>query len=155
MAGFPERLDGRELRRRLPGLAEAVAATPGVDLVLLREGKRNLALADGREVRFGARDAGPAAELLARYDEPDVLARQLDRLNGFANSGDLIAVGHWDAERRRQVNFEQQAGGHGSIGGSQLHPFLLLKPEWGVEARGLEGAHQVYDVLMRLRPGAA
>jgi len=30
-----------------------------------------------------------------------------------------------------QVNFEDKVGGHGSIGGDQLHPFVLAKREWG------------------------
>jgi len=51
----------------------------------------------------------------------------------------------------RQVNFENQAGGHGSIGGEQLRPFVLAKKEWGFDTSGIKGAHELHAILRRLR----
>ena len=78
-----------------------------------------------------------------------MLARQLDRLNSFGRAGDLILFGAYDGHV--QVNLENQTGGHGSIGGEQAHPFLMVKEEWGVDTSGVEGAHQLHPILMDLR----
>ncbi len=51
----------------------------------------------------------------------------------------------------KQVNFENQAGGHGSIGGEQLHPFLLAKREWGSDTTSVRGAHHLHPLLCSLR----
>jgi hypothetical protein len=81
--------------------------------------------------------------------EQEILRGQLARLGSFERSGDLIAVaGFRDA---RQLNFEQQAGGHGSIGGEQLHPFLLSRSELGLDASGVRDAAELHAVLSDLR----
>jgi hypothetical protein len=51
----------------------------------------------------------------------------------------------------KQVNFENQAGGHGSIGGEQLHPFVLAKRDWGIDTTNVHGAHQLHPILSGLR----
>ena len=148
-ASFPDRMPLPEIRRRFPGLAEKLAGLDRLAFVLGRDRGVNVALAPAGELRWGAGDAGEARELLGRFDDPDVLARQLDRLNSFGRSGDLILFGAYDG--RTQVNLENQAGGHGSIGGEQAHPFLMVKEEWGLDTSHVEGAHQLHPLLIDLR----
>ena len=90
--------------------------------------------------------------LLERFDSPDVLAQQLRRLNSFETSGDLILFGAYDG--LRQVNFEDQVGGHGSIGGDQLHPFLLGKKEWTLDTSTVTNASDLYPMLVAIRDRA-
>jgi hypothetical protein len=87
--------------------------------------------------------------MLAPYDDPDILFDQLSRLNSFQNAGDLVVFGAFIDGK--QVNFENQAGGHASIGGDQLHPFVLAKKEWGIDLAAVTGAHQLHQVLSDLR----
>ncbi len=87
--------------------------------------------------------------LLERFDEPEVLAAQLRRLNSFERSGDLVVFGAYDGNK--QVNFEDQVGGHGSVGGDQLHPFLLAKKEWGFDTTQVTNASDLYPMLLSLR----
>ena len=47
----------------------------------------------------------------------------------------------------KQVNFENQDGGHGAIGGEQLHPFVLAKDEWGIDTSGVHRAHELHPIL--------
>ncbi|HYM96688.1 MAG TPA: hypothetical protein VET26_05275, partial [Candidatus Sulfotelmatobacter sp.] len=51
----------------------------------------------------------------------------------------------------RQINFENQAGGHGSIGGEQLHPFVLARKECGIDTSRVIGAHELHPILCALR----
>lgn len=137
-ADFPERLRRSEVDRRFPGIAEALAATPGVAMVLAREGDATTYL--------------PSPAPLESFGDPDRLRRQLDRLLASDACGDLVVVAGWaDAARRRQVNFEEQAGGHGSIGGEQDRPFLLVKREWGIDVAGVEDAAGLHEILWGLR----
>lgn len=154
-AAWPHRLQVPEIERRFPGLAERLASHPSIALVLGREGPVNHAFTAAGRHRFEGRPEGALADLLRAYDDPGVLARQLDRLNSFQRSGDLLVFARWDPARQEQVNFEEQAGGHGSIGGAQLHPFVLAARRTGLHeaARSIEGAHQLHEPLLRLRPG--
>lgn len=142
-AAFPDRLDAGEVRRRFPGLVEYVAGLPGVGLVLLREGDRDVAYTAGGRLRL--------EEAVQAYGPAEVLVPQLHRLNGFQAAGDIILFGRWDAARGVQVNFEDQAGGHGSIGGDQGEPFLMARREWGVDTSGVMGAHELHPILRGLR----
>ena len=138
------RLDYRELNARHPELASSVSGLDKVALVMTRDGERDVFLKGGCEL-----DGQAIKTLLARYDDPEILLEQLTRLNSFQNSGDLVVFGTFS--QGKQVNFENQAGGHGSIGGEQLHPFVLAKRDWGLDTSAVRGAHQLHPILSSLR----
>jgi hypothetical protein len=138
------RLDYSELRRRHPELAAGISALDKVALVMARDQKRDVFLKGGSEL-----DDDRTMGLLARYDDASILLEQLSRLNSFDNSGDLVVFGEFIDGK--QVNFENQSGGHGSIGGEQLHPFVLAKREWSIDTTAVHGAHQLHPILCSLR----
>lgn len=148
-ASFPDRLPLPEVRRRFPGLAERLAGLDRLAFVLGRDRGVNVAVTPAGDLRWGSEDAGEARELLARFDEPGVLARQLDKLNSFGRAGDLLVFGAYDG--RQEVNLESQAGGHGSIGGEQGHPFVLARSDWGLDTSQVEDASQLHPMLLELR----
>jgi hypothetical protein len=139
-----QRLDYRRIAAAHPGLAERLSALDRVGLIMARDGDDDVFLQGGHEVSGEA-----LRSLLAAYDDAGILRRQLTRLNSFRAAGDLVAFGRFIDGR--QVNFENQAGGHGSIGGEQLHPFVLAKSEWGLDLANVEGAHQLHPILCGLR----
>ena len=69
--------------------------------------------------------------------------------NDFRAAGDLVVFGRFI--EGKQVNFENQAGGHGSIGGEQLHPFVLSRKELGLDVSKVNGAHELHPLLSELR----
>ena len=155
-ADWPHRLPAAEVAHRFRHIIDRLAAHPGVALVLARDGRVNhLYASGGVHHAFERRPSAAVAAILGAYDDPAILTRQLDRLNSFERSGDLVVFGRWDSQQGFQVNFEDQAGGHGSIGGAQVHPFVLAREGTGVPeaAPGIEGAHQLHAPLWRLRPG--
>ncbi|MDQ6721956.1 MAG: alkaline phosphatase family protein [Candidatus Dormibacteraeota bacterium] len=133
-----------ELNADFPHLAGNIAACDGVALVMAREGREDVFIAGGKEFRGDA-----VKPILAQYDDPAILLSQLSRLNSFERSGDLVIFGAFKGGK--QVNFENQAGGHGSIGGEQAHPFVLAKREWALDVTTVQGAHELHPVLVRLR----
>jgi len=133
-----------ELTASHPDLAGALSSLEKIALVMARDGKRDVFLNGGSVL-----EGGDLKALLARYDDEDILQEQLSRLNSFENSGDLILFGAF--VEGKQVNFENQDGGHGSIGGEQLHPFLLAKREWVIDTSRVHGAHEMHPILCALR----
>jgi hypothetical protein len=142
----PKRFRYSELTAQFPSLAKSIAAVDGVALVMARDGQEDVFLAGGQEYRGDA-----IKQVLAQFDDPDILLSQLSRLNSFERSGDLVIFGAF--KEGKQVNFENQAGGHGSIGGEQAHPFVLAKRAWGIDTTNVRGAHELHPILSRLRDG--
>ncbi len=138
------RLTVDELCARYPELLPKLVACERIALAMGRRGQEDVFWSAGREV------AGEGLkQTLAPYDDPDILLEQLRRLNSFELAGDLVLFAAFDGDR--QVNFENQRGGHGSIGGDQLHPFVLAKHEWGVDTSEVRGAHELHPILCELR----
>lgn len=135
LAGSERRLSYSEVVAQSPALIDTLRRMDEVALVMARDGDKDVFLDRGRGLDF--------------YDEPDILRAQLARLNSFENSGDLVLFGAF--RDGRQVNFENQAGGHGSIGGEQLHPFMLARRKWGLDTSHVTGAHQIHPILSELR----
>jgi hypothetical protein len=138
------RLGFRDLSSRLPDLAAGISSLEKVALVMARDGERDVFFKGGSEL-----DAEALRIELAQYDDAGILREQLARLNSFESSGDLVVFGAFI--NGRQMNFENQAGGHGSIGGEQLHPFVLAKRDWGIDTTNVHGAHQLHPILSGLR----
>jgi hypothetical protein len=147
-ADIPGRLDQLQLESRFPGLIAKVAGLDGIGVVMVRDAlfTRDGAFSLGSPLQAGTR------ALLERFDDPEILASQLRRLNSFERSGDLVVFGAYDG--REQVNFEDQVGGHGSIGGDQLHPFLLARKEWGLDTSQVTNTSELHPLLVRLRDRA-
>ena len=132
----PRRLSLGEVKARFPQLPAVLGEIDEVALVMAREGDQDVI-------------QGKGADLSVYGEDAEILREQLSRLNSFASSGDLIVFGAWKGGK--QVNFEEQAGGHGSIGGEQLRPFVLAKREWGLDLSQVRGAHELHPILCGLR----
>lgn len=142
--GEPKRLGFAEVVRRHPDLAVQMSALQEVALLMARDGTADVFMKSGVELRGDALES-----TLAQYDDPAILHSQLSRLNSFEAAGDLVVFGSFS--NGKQINFENQAGGHGSIGGEQLLPFVLAKKEWGIDTTRIIGAHQMHPILCGLR----
>jgi len=112
--------------------------------VMARDGKHDVFVKGGSVLGGDELKA-----LLAHYDDAEILLQQLTRLNSFQKAGDLVLFGAFVGGK--QVNFENQDGGHGSIGGEQLHPFVFAKRDWGLDTSNVRGAHELHPILCALR----
>ena len=151
-ADLPGRLDARAVELAFPGLIPRLAQLNGVGLVMLKDPEGGVLATADRELSLRLPLDGDTRSLLERFDKPEILAQQLRRLNAFDVAGDLVIFGSYDGEK--QVNFEDQVGGHGSIGGDQLHPFLLVKTTWAFDTSFVTNASDLYPMLVGLRDRA-
>ena len=105
-----------------PGLLQALVDHPGIGIVLVKSGNDTVALYDGGKVCL--EDATTAEiDFLSRYDDPEIVRRQLIALASMPCAGDLMVFGAFDGQR--VVNFEDHGGAHGGLGGVQMFPFII------------------------------
>ncbi len=148
-ADIAGRLDVQTIEPAFPGLVSNLAALDRVGMVMMKERGGGMLVTAGGRFSLGLPLDPRTRTLLERFDSPEVLAHQLRRLNSFERSGDLVVFGAYDG--RQQVNFEHQVGGHGSIGGEQLHPFVLAKREWSFDTSSVTSSADLYPMLVNLR----
>lgn len=139
LADTGRRLDFSAIKAKRADLVDWLQTRPEVAVLMAREGRQDVLFFNGPQ--------------LGAYDDEAILRAQLSRLNSFESCGDLVVFGAF--RDGKQVNFENQAGGHGSIGGEQLHPFVLAKKEWGLETGRVKGAHELHPILCDLRDALA
>ena len=135
LAESGRRMTYSEVRSARPDLLSWLQRREEVALVMARDGEEDVLLFNGPQIQA--------------YDDAGILRAQLSRLNSFGNCGDLVVFGAF--QDGKQFNFEKQAGGHGSIGGEQLHPFVLAKKDWGLDTSHVNGAHELHPLLCGLR----
>lgn len=143
-AGRARRMTYAEVNDFQPELMARLSSLDGIAFVMARNGDKDVLVRQGRVL-----EPGEERSLLAEFDDPEILRAQISRLNSFAAAGDVVVFGAFVSDR--QVNFEDQAGGHGSIGGEQLHPFVLAKGDWRLDTDAIRGAHELHPVLCDLR----
>jgi len=130
ITGRPHRLTVREIKENQPLLLPFLCGHKGIGFVMARgEGQKICFFHRSGEVRVTPGSPPPAAELsfLKIYGDPLKLLPELCRFAADESCGDLILFGAYDG--KQIVCFDEQVGGHGSVGGEQTRPFLILPPE--------------------------
>jgi hypothetical protein len=125
ITGSPRRLRATEVEQAQPLLVRFLSRHKGIGFVLARGDADTVwCYHDGAAISGTA--AAPPSELafLSVYGEPGELWPQLCRFALDDACGDLILFGAYDG--KRIVCFDDQVGGHGSVGGEQYQPFLIL-----------------------------
>lgn len=149
VSGPPHRLHWREVEAAHPLLIGFLQGHEGIGFVLAR--------GEGGRICFFHRDgvleADPAAptgnwDFLRPYGEPEELVGELCRFAADEACGDLVIFGAYDGERI--ACFDDQVGGHGSVGGEQARPFLILPAGHPLlDREGLSGYEFLYRELFR------
>jgi hypothetical protein len=135
-----------EIEARAPGLLRAMAAHPGIGLVLVRERGKVVAFHQAGSVVLD--DAPPEdLEFLRVYDDPELLRGQLIDLARMPSAGDLLVFGAYDGTR--VVAFEDHAGAHGGLGGVQHFPFFVSPRESTLEFASVTDATQLNELFVR------
>ncbi len=127
ITGSRQRLNALEVEAAQPLLVHFLSQHKGIGFVLAKGVSDEIwCYHDGGHICASAKTPPPELELefLRPYGTPDKLWPQLCKFAQEEACGDLILFGAYDGERI--VCFDDQVGGHGSIGGEQSQPFLIL-----------------------------
>ncbi len=127
ITGENRRLTWQEIESVQPLLIPFLSRHKGIGFVMAR--------GEGEEICFfhsrGRFCAVPEGEIslqdthfLQTYGDPEEILPEIIRFASGENCGDLILFGAYDG--KRVICFDDQVGGHGSVGGEQLFPFIML-----------------------------
>jgi predicted AlkP superfamily pyrophosphatase or phosphodiesterase len=133
------------IKENFPDLIDRLRKMPEIDCILIKDYKRDLLITKDKIFQLGRKKDKQLLKYLSKFDNPEILRKQLLRFNSFESAGDIVIFGKYS--RGVQINFENQWGGHGAIGGDQMHPFLLVKKRWKMRTSKLDGAHLVYKAI--------
>jgi hypothetical protein len=128
ITGIPHRLSWREVEQAQPLLLRFLQQHKGIGLVLARgeaPGEVCIFHPGGRLfTQPGSIHRQEELEFLRPYGVPDDVVEELRRFGSGGNCGDLVIFGALDEEGI--ACFDDQVGGHGSVGGEQSRPFIIL-----------------------------
>ncbi|HUQ85325.1 MAG TPA: alkaline phosphatase family protein [Candidatus Limnocylindrales bacterium] len=143
------RMNYKYFKKTFPDLIENILALDEVRGAIVRSNENHLFLTSYGKFYLNRPLDKKAREVLARYDTPEIVAKQLIDLSSFESAGDVIFIGQH--KENHQISFEAPACGHGSIGGSQAHPFIMLKKSHKLDTGNMTDARHLYPFLSSLR----
>ncbi|RKR87809.1 type I phosphodiesterase/nucleotide pyrophosphatase [Micromonospora pisi] len=142
---YPGKPTRAEIEAAHPGLVNALAAHPGVGVVVVGDESGPVAVGKRGEHHLGdGRVTGE--DPLAGYGPR--AATDLLRHQEIAHVGDLVLISTIDSGTEEVAAFEELVGSHGGLGGWQTDAFLLHPAEWPVEADPLIGPVAVHRQLL-------
>ncbi len=142
------RMSYAQIKRKYPGFIKKILSSDEIGGAVVRDGDKHLFITNKAKFYLNENLNQTAQDILSKYDKPKIVCKQLIDLNSFDNSGDIIFVGQH--EKNHQISFEAPVCGHGSIGGSQAHPFILLKKSHKLDTSDITDARYLHPFLSSL-----
>ncbi len=140
-------MDLDEVALLYPHLLPRLLEQPGIGWIVGRQGEQVVVMNKEGTLTLGHGEYVEGSHPLAGLPEPGFVAHQLRRLTSYPHSGDLILLGAWEAGR--VVSFEDQAAGHGGLGGPQGYPFIVYPAEAVLSLDGWDAPGALYQHFIR------
>jgi uncharacterized membrane protein YvlD (DUF360 family) len=145
--GYDHRLTVEELEELHPGLIGALAAHPGVGLLMVRSATRGAVVFGARGLRYLDEDVVEGEDPTVIFGEHAVMS--LQREDAMTHAPDLLLLSQYDPVMGEVAAFEELIGSHGGLGGPQTRAFILHPSEWTLDEEVPLGAPAVYRNLRR------
>lgn len=142
------RMNYKQFSKKFPGFIQKIVSTDEIAGVIVKDAKNNLFITKDKVFSLDQPLNNGVRTYLQKFDKPEIVAKQLSALNSFKNSGDIIILA--EQEKKYQISFEPLVCGHGSIGGGQSHPFILLKKSHKLDANKITDARDLNPFLHSL-----
>ena len=141
-----KRLDIEEIERVYPGLVGALVRHDGVGLTTGRSNGDVVFLS--RKGRVFFRNGAKVIEgedPLQDFHDSESIEQEIRHQFSMSQAGDLVLYGAMKDDH--VINFEEQMGGHGGIGGMQNTPFILYPEKIHFAFREVKNARELYPVF--------
>jgi len=145
--GHDERLTVEELEELHPGLVAAVAAHPGVAMLMVRSKAFGAVVFGPKGTRFLDEDRVEGEDPTVLFGPHTIMS--LKREDAMVHAPDLLLLSQYDPELGEVAAFEELIGSHGGLGGPQTEPFILHPAEWGLDEEIPLGAPAIYRNIRR------
>jgi uncharacterized membrane protein YvlD (DUF360 family) len=140
-----DRVGLEQIEEHYPDLIDGLLAHPGVGLVMVDSALHGPVVRGARGTHYLASGRIVGEDPLEPFGPR--AAESLVRLNGFANTGDLVVIGPYDPDTGEVVSYEDLVGSHGGLGGRQGEPFLLHPADLPIANAPVVGATAVHAEL--------
>jgi uncharacterized membrane protein YvlD (DUF360 family) len=145
--GHDHRLTVEELEELHPGLVAAVAAHPGVAMLLVRSKAFGAVVFGPNGARFLDEDRVEGEDPTTLFGPHTIMS--LKREDAMTHAPDLLLLSQYDPELGEVAAFEELIGSHGGLGGPQTEPFILHPVEWELDEEVPLGAPAIYRNIRR------
>jgi uncharacterized membrane protein YvlD (DUF360 family) len=145
--GHDHRLTVEELEELHPGLVAAVAAHPGVGLVLVKSQAHGAIVFGPKGTRYLDEDRVEGEDPAELFGPHTVMS--LRREDAMAHAPDLLLLSQYDPNLGEVAAFEELIGSHGGLGGPQTEPFILHPVDWELDEDVPLGAPAIYRNIRR------
>jgi uncharacterized membrane protein YvlD (DUF360 family) len=145
--GHDHRLTVSELEELHPGLVAAVAAHPGVGLVLVKTEDHGAVVFGPNGTRFLDEDRVEGEDPTTIFGPHTIMS--LKREDAMTHAPDLLLLSQYNPDLGEVAAFEELIGSHGGLGGPQTEPFILHPVEWELDEEVPLGAPAIYRNLRR------
>jgi uncharacterized membrane protein YvlD (DUF360 family) len=145
--GNDHRLTVEELEAKHPGLVAAVAAHPGVGLLLVRSEAFGAVAFGPKGTRYLDEDRVEGEDPTTLFGPHTIMS--LKREDAMVHAPDLLLLSQYDPNLGEVAAFEELIGSHGGLGGPQTEPFILHPVEWTLDEDVPLGAPTIYRNIRR------
>jgi uncharacterized membrane protein YvlD (DUF360 family) len=145
--GHDKRLTVEELEELHPGLVAAVAAHPGVAMLMVRSKAFGAVVFGPKGTRFLDEDRVEGEDPTTLFGPHTIMS--LKREDAMVHAPDLLLLSQYDPELGEVAAFEELIGSHGGLGGPQTEPFILHPVEWKLDQDIPLGAPAIYRNIRR------
>ncbi|HEX5015018.1 MAG TPA: phage holin family protein [Candidatus Limnocylindrales bacterium] len=145
--GNDHRLTVEELEQLHPGLIAAVAAHPGVGLLMVRSKAHGAVVFGPKGTRYLDEDRVEGEDPTTLFGEHTVMS--LKREDAMKHAPDLLLLSQYNPDLGEVAAFEELIGSHGGLGGPQTEPFILHPIEWELDEPVPLGAPAIYRNIRR------
>ncbi len=145
-----KRLNLEEIEALHPGLLPYLRAHTGIGPFFVRAEPGRWVVFEGpnrAELRAGRLEQIEGLDPLRMEDPHGSYRQDLWRFLCFPNVGDVVIFGRFDG--KRIVCFDDQVGAHGTVGGEQSRPFLLLPSTHPMAGARLRGYGAIFRDVLR------
>jgi hypothetical protein len=149
-----DRVDIEEIERAYPGLIGALIRHDGIGLVVGRSSGVPMILSKVGRVWYNQEGKKiDGTDPLDAFGEPAYIEKEILQQFTIPSAGDLVLYGAF--KQSHVINFEEQMGGHGGVGGMQNYPFILYPKRIDFPFRKVKNAKELYKVFSQYQPQAS
>jgi len=143
-----KRLELEEIEQVYPGLVGALVRHKGIGLLVARsEGGPMLLSKSGRVFYENGGKRIDGEDPLIGFEDAELIEAEILEQFSMPNAGDLVLYGAF--KEGRVINFEEQMGGHGGIGGMQNAPFILSPDRIKNVFHSVQNARDLYPIFSK------
>ena len=158
-SGNTQRMSIEEVEKKFGGLTAMLSCINGIGFIAGVNNDGETVIYDNADKKFyeysyylnnrSGKNMPPTIKhILDGYqnvNERDAVFLSLEKFSKFKNAGDLILFGEYDG--RNIINFENQMGAHGGIGGEQNEPFAVWNKDTRFDFGAVNNSCKIYEFL--------